>query len=161
MNSTTRHAFDLADAELATLWREGGRLRFRASGPLSAELAAALRDHRGDVLAALTAYPGYRREPGADDLTATDAAEAILADLPQPLRDCERVKWTADLASAWAKGIDGREAARRALAALRGRLDCIHGAAACGCRGSTSGASFQPERCAVSALNSGGSARKG
>lgn len=122
MTRPARRVFDLADAELASLWREGPAIGFRAVGPLSPELTAALRDHRGDLLAALTAYPGGRREPGADTLTATDAAETLLAGLPDPLREYERGRWCADLASAWAKGVNGREAAEVALGALRKRV---------------------------------------
>lgn len=115
-------AFGLADAELCTLWREGGTIRYRAPGPLSPELAAALREHRAAVLAALTVYPGCRREPGADTPTWTDRAEALLASLPQPLRDHERGHWTADLARLWARGVNGRDAARQACEALEQRI---------------------------------------
>lgn len=121
--SPTVRTFDPADSHLVSLWTTGGTIRYRAPAILLRELAGALREHQGLVLAALAAYPGSRREPRADTPTDTDRAEALLAGLPQPLRDHERRRWTGDLAHLWANGINGRDAAREAYELLAKRCE--------------------------------------
>ncbi len=121
-DSPLADVFRLADAEAVSLWREGGSIRFRAAGPLSDELAAGLHEHRSEILEALTGCPGGRREPGLSESTWTALAESVLAELPQPLRDHERDRWLADLASLWSKGMSGRDSARAAYEALEQRI---------------------------------------
>ncbi len=64
--------------------------------------------------------------------TWTALAEQFRAELPEPPRNHERGRWCADLASAWAKGIDGRTAAGQALAALTKRIEEHAGQGQCG-----------------------------
>ena len=118
-----RIAFGLADGAAVTLWLEGKAVRYRAPGPLSPALEGIIRSHPLMMGVLLTAYPGGRREPGADNPTATEQSESLLASLPEPLREHERGKWCADLSRLWGHGASGREAARQAHAALAARID--------------------------------------
>ncbi len=113
--------FTIADEAMVSLWRDGGAIRYRAAGTVPTQLAAGLREHRGDVLAALAAYPGGRREPGANNPTATEQSEALVSALSPVVAEHERGKWTANLARLWSRGVPGREAARQAHAALEAR----------------------------------------
>ena len=62
-------------------------------------------------------------EPTPDGADWTDRSEALLASLPEPLREHERGKWCADLARLWGHGASGREAAEQAHAALAARIN--------------------------------------
>lgn len=121
MSTHLASLFATCDAYRITLWREGASIRWRASGTPPAALLDGLRAHRGEALAALAAYPNSRREPGADEQGWTEASEELLATLRLTLQDFERDAWTAHLARLWSRGVNGREAARLAHAALEQR----------------------------------------